>query len=188
MMDRYVISFLPYALIVIGRYLNEMIVRNKIITCVGFVAMLLVSAIWTRGRLAESEAVWKGADLAREEGVRTSQIHGSWEWNCYHGAFDEYLTEERGREDDCLLDDFFYRWIPERCRLAEAIVSGSMNDIENDWFEWLSIADIKRGRRRLAEDGEERWREREEIGEIPYKDAFYRSKKMHVFRKLHHVP
>src|SRR5262249_29139123 len=72
------------------------------------------STLWTRGILSQGAALWKGAeDLRVKHGIDPREIYGSWEWNCYRGAFDDYMNEVRDQKF-LNFDDFLGRWLEER--------------------------------------------------------------------------
>jgi len=61
--DRYLLRFLPFVLILVGQHLGNRLIRWNRVVVIGCLTMLIVSAMWTRGRLTEAEAKWQAADL-----------------------------------------------------------------------------------------------------------------------------
>ena len=156
--DRYIIAFLPFLLIVVGRHLGRRLNRYSTITAIACLAMLVTSAIWTRGLLTAAEAEWKAAELIRRTGVEPVRIYGSSAWNRYYGgAFDDW----RSQVDDRKLtsqEDFWRRYLPERSRRADFLVTGSADSPVN-----------------------EKW---EVVTEVPYSDTLFRVKHFYVVRRV----
>ena len=66
------------------------------------------------------------ANLFARPGWRPSQIYGSWVWNCYYGAFNDYLAEIGDRE--LSMNSFtsdFHRWRSERKKQAQFLILAS---------------------------------------------------------------
>jgi hypothetical protein len=111
---------LPYALVAGGRQVAGWLDRVWVPAAAACLAVLALTGIWTRGVLAEKEALWAGSEAIRARGVDPRRIFGHFEWECYHGAFDDYL-EDIGRElvsspigQSDGLADFFDRFLEER--------------------------------------------------------------------------
>ena len=96
--DVYLIQFLPFAVVVLGKTLPSWPRWCKALTAVLCVAMLLVSSLWTRGILAYTEASWRAADLARSAGAAPQDVAGNMTWSCYYGAFDEWIADIGGTD------------------------------------------------------------------------------------------
>ena len=94
--DVYLIQFLPFAVFALGRMAPAWPGWCKAITAVLCLFMLSISALWTRGALAEAEASWRAAELAHSVGAAPSDVGGNMTWSCYHGAFDEWITRIGG--------------------------------------------------------------------------------------------
>jgi hypothetical protein len=145
--DEYLIALLPYTFLVLGRHIRGWFPWLLAPAAVGCLVMLAASAVWTRGLMAEQEAQWTVADrVVRETGVKPEQVYGSWTWNSYHGAFDDYLKNIDRKpvygnlEDDYSgLSDFFVRYLDgERKPAARYVVmtalvsAGSSGDAATD--------------------------------------------------------
>lgn len=137
--DRYLIVLLPFSLIAVGRYLGQWLNRFRVSTIIACLVVLLVSAMWTRGLLAKSETIWGAAESVRRTGVDSRQIYGSWEWNCYNGAFAKYLTEI-GNKPQRNFNDFFVRWLPEQRQLAQYVITLSRDVPKRG--KWIICAKI----------------------------------------------
>ncbi len=129
--DEYLIALLPYTFLVLGRHLRNWFPWLLAPAAVSCLVMLAVSAIWTRGLLQEEEAQWTVADrVVRETGAKPEQVFGSWAWNCYHGAFEDYLKDIDHKpvygtlqEGFSGLKDFFVRYLDgERLPNARYVV------------------------------------------------------------------
>jgi len=57
--DRYLLGFLPFVLILVGQHFGNRLIRWNRVVVIGCLTMLIVSAMWTRGRLTEAEAKWR---------------------------------------------------------------------------------------------------------------------------------
>jgi hypothetical protein len=114
--DEYVTAFVPAVLLAVGRRYAGCLERHgRMVTGVSL-AVLLAAALWTRGWLAEEEALWKGAEALRSEGAEPAAVFTMWTWRAYH-TFDDYL-EDIGRRNTWGFGDFFGRW--EQRQRAEA--------------------------------------------------------------------
>ncbi|NWJ97889.1 MAG: glycosyltransferase family 39 protein [Chloroflexi bacterium] len=132
--DEYLLVLLPFALIALGRYLKEELLRFKIPLVVICLLLLLVSSAWTRGRLAEVEAFWKGGEYLRAIGVAPREISSFWTWYCYY-SFEEYLTETNYRKLDAA--DLYFRWLPERFKESHFLITKATNPPSGEEWEVL---------------------------------------------------
>jgi hypothetical protein len=158
--DRYLLGFLPFVLIVLGRYLGDWLNRWRMAMAMVCLAMLVTSAVWTRGLLVAAEAAWITAESIRAAGVEPKHIDGSWEWNMYRGAIDDYMAEIG---DATLLDsneDFWLRFYPQRREQAQ----------------FLTVASAR-------PPGNEKW---ELVKEVPYRDTLFRLKHLYVVKRGTH--
>ena len=64
--DEYLLSLLPFTLIVVGTYLRNCILRHWKIPLVASLVLLIISAIWIRASHERAEAYWKGGELLRK--------------------------------------------------------------------------------------------------------------------------
>jgi 4-amino-4-deoxy-L-arabinose transferase-like glycosyltransferase len=127
--DEYLLVFLPLALVLLGRVFEE---HERVVpgaALLGVLALVL-GASWTRGALAQREAQWEAGDLALSLGAPPERISASWEWDCFHGAFDAYVDDLRGTRAESRLDDgyegledFFARYLGARSAAAEYVVT-----------------------------------------------------------------
>lgn len=153
--DRYMMVLLPFGLIVLGRYLQSWLTRYQVAACLVCLVVLIASAIWTRDVIAHEEALWRGAEYLREQGVAPNEITAFWAWNSYHGLFDDYL-KEIGYAPLTDLEDYFNNWIPA----------------------WSNRTGY------LVTDPGDRTKEKNRIlvTQIPYSDAFFRERWIQVWR------
>ncbi len=156
--DRYLLGFLPFVLIVVGHYLGSWLNRWKMAMAILCLGMLVTSAVWTRGLMAEAEAKWKAAESIRAAGVEPRHIYGSPEWNFYHGATDDYMAEIRDSTKlDSKKEDFWRRWYPQRQKQSQFLLVGSARPPVN-----------------------EKW---ELVKEVPYMDTLFRLKHVYVVKR-----
>ena len=111
--DEYLISFLPFVILVFRRSVGDWGIRKKWLALILSFILLTLSSLWTRSTLEMEEGLWKGADRLRAQGFLPKEIYGSWAWSCYHSAFREWLEEGQGKP---LTDPgvFFTAWLPQR--------------------------------------------------------------------------
>jgi hypothetical protein len=152
--DRYLLVFLPYALIVAGYHLRDELSRRKTIVAVVCLGMLSLWAMWTRGALTEAEALWRGGEMARAAGIAPRQINGEWAWNCYY-TFQDYMASISHRRMVSL--DDWGRWLKEGEEQAQFLVRSEAG------------APIGQG-----------W---QVAARIPYQDAFFREKHVYILRR-----
>ena len=125
-------------------------------------AVLAISAVWTRGLMAAAEAAWMAAESIRTAGVEPKHISGFWLWDRYHGADDDYMAEIG---DSTVLDstaDFWLRFVPQRREQAQFLVVTSVRP-----------------------PGNEKW---ELIKEVPYTDSLFRQQHIYVVKRGTHAP
>ena len=87
--DEYLLIFLPYAAIAVGRQVEPVLLawrRTVFIVCL---ALLAGAAVWTREGLCRNEAIWTLAERLHATGVPTDKIFAGWEWAGYY-HFDDY--------------------------------------------------------------------------------------------------
>jgi 4-amino-4-deoxy-L-arabinose transferase-like glycosyltransferase len=152
--DRYLIVFLPFALIVVGRHLGGWLDRLKVPVAIACVSMLVASAMWARALLAKNEAEWGAAERIQATGVESQRIFGLPEWNFYYGAIGDYLADLGDAELPPNLDDFWHRWYQERMKRAQFVITTS-----------------------AAGDGAEA------VDEVPYRDALFRDQHVRVLKR-----
>jgi len=94
--DVYLIQFLPFAVVALGKTLPVWPRWCKALTAVLCVIMLSLSSLWTGGVLSFREASWQAAEVARSAGAALQDVGGNMTWSCYHGAFDEWIADIGG--------------------------------------------------------------------------------------------
>jgi Dolichyl-phosphate-mannose-protein mannosyltransferase len=94
--DVYLIQFLPFAVFGLARMAPVWPNCYKTVTAVLCLVILSISSLWTRGKLAKAEASWQAAEQACSAGAGPREVGGNMTWSCYHGAFDEWITEIGG--------------------------------------------------------------------------------------------
>jgi hypothetical protein len=94
--DVYLIQFVPFAVFALGQMLHIWPRWCKVLTAVSCLLMLSVSCLWSRANLANAEANWQAAEIARSARAASQQIGGNMTWSCYHGAFDDWIAQVGG--------------------------------------------------------------------------------------------
>ena len=124
--DEYLISFLPFVILVFRRYVVHWGISKKWLVVIISLAILTLSCLWTRSTLEMEEELWEGADRLRAQGILPKEIYGSWTWSCYHSAFQEWKEEIKGEP---MTDPgvFFTAWLPQREREARYRIVHSAN-------------------------------------------------------------
>mgnify|MGYP000048469224 CR=1 FL=1 len=153
--DAYLLVFLPWVLIVLGRRLGPDLLRFKLPVTATAAGLLMLAIIWTRGVLAEEEAYWRGAQQLMDSGINADEIYSSWTWVCYH-RFDKYL-EQIGGENRRDLKEFWGRWLPAQQERARYWVTAASNP-----------------------PAAEHWRV---LGDISYRDALCRPRRLFIVRR-----
>jgi hypothetical protein len=152
--DRYLLPLLPFVIITVGRYARTMLNRYAVLAFSACLVMILLSAIWTRGTLEQSEASWRAAELVRTAGVERCLIFCTYEWNSYYGITNDYISDI-GQSLVKDFKDFWHRFLPGRKRHAEFLVATSPTKLDGKI-----------------------------VYEIPYRDMFFRKKQLYVVHKL----
>jgi hypothetical protein len=94
--DVYLIQFLPFIVLALGQMLHAWPRWCKALTAVLFLLMLSISSLWSLGKLGKAQASWRAAEIARSFGAAPEEIGGDVHWNCYYGAFDDWVTKVGG--------------------------------------------------------------------------------------------
>ncbi len=115
--DEYILVFLPYAILALGRCFRE---KWKPFSDLLFASCLLIlfgAALWTRLILSREEVYWQGAELAVRAGASPREVLGYGGWNAYYD-FENFVAD--GRNNDIQnLGEFFVRWDAERRKHAK---------------------------------------------------------------------
>lgn len=141
--DEYLLIFLPFAAIAIGRTVEPVLVawrRTVLILCF---LLLAGAAIWTREGLCRNEAIWTLAERLHARGVHTDEIFAGWEWaGFYH--FDDYVRSSPPKSTTTFAD-FFERWMAQRrARALYLIVHDPRPPAGQQWetverFQYFSV-------------------------------------------------
>jgi hypothetical protein len=124
--DRYLLPLLLFAIVTVGRHVGNLLNRYAVPAFGVCVAMILVSAMWTRGILEQSEATWKAAESVRRTGVEPPLIFSTYEWNSYYGGItDDYIADIGQSTLVKNYQDFWQRFVRDRKRYAEFLVTTS---------------------------------------------------------------
>jgi 4-amino-4-deoxy-L-arabinose transferase-like glycosyltransferase len=136
--DVYLIQFLPFALLAVGYMLKTWPRYCQAVVAALCLLVLLVSSLWIRGNLAEAQANWHAAELARSAGAAPQDIAATLTWNCYNGAFDEWIASVGGldaarRYSKANSMYAFFEFLKERYRRAEYIVTPPPLSPDPNW-------------------------------------------------------
>jgi len=131
--DVYLIQFVPFAVFALGQMLHIWPRWCKVSTAVSCLFMLSVSCLWSRANLANAEANWQAAEIARSAGAAPQQIGGNMTWSCYHGAFDDWIAEvggwqAAGRYGRAKRLEAFFDFLNKRYDHAEYVITSSLRD------------------------------------------------------------
>ncbi|MBS1914144.1 MAG: glycosyltransferase family 39 protein [Bacteroidetes bacterium] len=131
--DDYALPYLPFLLITAGHYLRPFMARHaRSIGIVG-AAMVVVCALWIRGWIEAETAAWKAADTVLAKGVNPRRINGLWNWDCYHGAFNEF-QEDIGHRPISTLDSM-YIWYRDRRSRCNYVIASTPKIEGGPWAE-----------------------------------------------------
>ncbi|MEW6111886.1 MAG: glycosyltransferase family 39 protein [Thermodesulfobacteriota bacterium] len=124
--DAYLLPLLPFTLIVAGRALQPRMARFAKSAIAFSLIMLVLSAAWTRGLLADDEASWQAAERLVKQGVRPQEICAEWPWVSYY-RFNEFLVEA-GYPPALGVNRFFEEWLPQKRHEARFWITPDKND------------------------------------------------------------
>ena len=153
--DAYILVLLPFTLIVVGRHLGNWLNRHRMATVLACLAMLVVSAMWTRGLLAFSEACWQGGEFALSTGAQPNEVYGCWSWVCYY-RFDNYVAQVPHPTPESL-EEYSSRWLPEQRERARFWITETVDAPSDEQWQVLK--------------------------EIPYRDILLREGRLYVVRR-----
>jgi hypothetical protein len=125
--DRYVIPFLPFAILALAPLVRAWRPWCRLLALVSTLLMLMASALFSRGVLEEHEASWKAAEAVRSAGVPSEQIHATWAWNGYHGSFQDWIMDVRGQDVKDVSSFFYGEWHIQRKNRASYWIVQSTN-------------------------------------------------------------
>jgi hypothetical protein len=94
--DRYLLPILPFVLIVVARRAGDVMDRFARPTVAVLLAASVAILLYVRNMLSFNQAVWAGGESLVARGVPAQQISATWEWACYHGAFNDFVRAYDG--------------------------------------------------------------------------------------------
>ena len=110
--DEYLLVFLPFAAIAIGKQVEGALLAWRRTVLVLCLLLLAGAAVWTREGLCRNQAIWTLAERLHERGIATGEIFAGWEWAGYY-HFDDYARSTPPKSTTTLAD-FFERWMSRR--------------------------------------------------------------------------
>lgn len=151
--DRYLLALVPFALIVLGHYLQPRLkgVTRYVIIC----SLLLVAltALITRFDQTEQAAEWKASDYALTLGAEPIKIMGPWGWYTSYN-FDDYL---RTNPDLTNFQYMFDKWRPLRQEESEYQINFYKDELTEKGWQIVKT--------------------------FPYKDGFFQDQVVYLFRR-----
>ena len=136
--DEYILVFLPYTILALGRYFQE---KWKPFSDLLFASCLLIlfgTALWTRMILAREEVYWQGAEAALHAGASPYEVLGYGGWNAYY-EFENFVRDSKN-QDIRNLNEFFLRWDVRRRKDAQYFFIATL---ERPIGRWTTIADFE---------------------------------------------
>lgn len=93
--DTYIVGFLPFMLLFVAAALRDLPQRPNLLRAATALSacVILVQAFWFRAQDARLEAAWASADALYRAGVQPINMVVPYDWQKYHGGFDEWMTE-----------------------------------------------------------------------------------------------
>jgi hypothetical protein len=155
--DAYLLPLLPFTLIVAGRAIQPQMARFVKPAIAFSLVMLVLSAAWTRGLLADDEASWQAAERLVKQGVSPQEICAEWPWVSYY-RFNEFLTAA-GYPPALGVNRFFEEWLPQKRHEARYWITPDKNDPPG-----------------------EHWRI---VEEVPYRGMIGKMRRIYVKERLH---
>ena len=138
--DTYLIQFLPFTVVLLGKMASAQPRWCKILSFVFCLIMLSASTLWTRGNLERAEANWRAAELAHAAGAALQDIGGDMTWSCYYGTFDEWIAQVVGSS---AVDQYvgsnrmhaaFFEFLKKQYARASYVLSTSApNESDREW-------------------------------------------------------
>jgi hypothetical protein len=94
--DTYTVEFLPFMLLFIADALRGLSQRaNLLRAATAFSAFIVLAlALWLRGEAARLEAAWASTDALYHAGVQPINMVVPYDWEKYHGGFDEWIAQD----------------------------------------------------------------------------------------------
>ncbi|MEW6531617.1 MAG: glycosyltransferase family 39 protein [Thermodesulfobacteriota bacterium] len=136
--DAYLLPLLPFTLIVAGRAIQPQMARFAKPAIAFSLVMLVLSAAWTRGLLADDEASWQAAERLVKQGKSPQEICAEWPWVSYY-RFNEFLVEA-GYPPALGVNRFFEEWLPQKRHEARFWITPDKNDPPGE--QWRIVDEV----------------------------------------------
>jgi hypothetical protein len=94
--DTYLVSFLPFLLLFVAGALRPLLQqRPNLLRAAGAFStfIILALAFWLRGEYARLEAGWRSTDALYHAGVQPINMVAPYDWDKYHGGFEEWIDQ-----------------------------------------------------------------------------------------------
>lgn len=114
--DTYIVTFLPFLLLLVAAVVPPLLRRPNLITAATAFSIFIILALslWMRSEDARLEAAWNSADALYHAGVQPGNMDAPYQWEKYHGAFDEWIATDPSMD--------FYKFLePQRERAQFSI-------------------------------------------------------------------
>jgi hypothetical protein len=136
--DNYLIPFVPYAAIALGKPLERLLLawRRTVIGCC--LLLFAGAAIWTREDLAKDEALWSLSSRLAAKGIPPREIFSDWKWFFYWN-FEDAAGEGRFHPNTSYAY-FFDEWMPPYRDRAEYWVVHNVTPPPGEHWEVVDTA------------------------------------------------
>jgi 4-amino-4-deoxy-L-arabinose transferase-like glycosyltransferase len=131
--DTYVVEFLPFALLLVAGALRHLQQRSNLLRAATAFSVLIIlaQALWLRGEAARLEAAWASTDALYHAGVQPINMVAPYDWEKYHGGFDEWVAQDPSGDP--------YRFLSRGWDQAQFAVQNVPSPIAPSGWRLLSI-------------------------------------------------
>jgi len=116
--DQYFLIYLPLATIVVGKSVQDLLLRWRALVSVCCVFLLVGATVWTREDLARDEAIWTLSEQLRAEGIPAERIFSDWKW-LFYWQFEDYVHAGHATPETSYADLFEDGWLKRKKEAAE---------------------------------------------------------------------
>ena len=116
--DQYFLIYLPLAAIVVGKSVQELLIRRRALVIACCLVLLTGSAVWTREDLARDEAMWSLSEQLHAEGIPPERIFSDWKW-LFYWQFEDYVHAGHATAETSYAELFEDGWLKRERDAAE---------------------------------------------------------------------